>query len=121
MQSNTSTNEPRMSTATAIAQKLYRKERERGSDADAARLWLAEKLKTGTGTVRNLIRGRVKRVDETIRDRLRALLMREIEAEIARLQHELEIHRQGGHHLASDEISEIESHLAAAKAIMTGA
>jgi hypothetical protein len=120
MQSNLSPNEPRMTTAIAIAQTLVRRERQKGLSAEAARSWLATRLSVGVGTAGNLIRGRIKRVDETIRDRLRALLMRELEAEIARLTHELEILRCGGHHLASDEISEVETHLARAKAILTG-
>lgn len=120
MQSNPSPNEPRMSTAIAIAQSLVRRERQRGMSAEASRAWLANKLSVGVGTASNLIRGRIKRVDETIRDRLRALLMRELEAEIQRLSHELEILRCGGHHLASDEISEVETHIARAKAILTG-
>ncbi len=118
MQSITDTNAP---TAIAMAQKLYRKELERHpNDAEGARLALGEKLRAGTGTVRNLIRGRVKRLDETIRDRLRALVMREMESEIARLTHELEMLKQCGHHLASHEICEVETLLLRAKAIMRG-
>jgi hypothetical protein len=116
-----STNETRpMTTATAIAQSLVRRERARGSSAEMARAWLAGKLKVGMGTTRNLVRGRVKRVDDTIRERLRALLMRELEAEIARLQHELESLKRSGAHLASQQISEVEAHIQAAKAILTG-
>lgn len=109
-----------MSTAITIAQSLVRRERARGQTADEARAWLARKLSVGMGTARNLVRGRVKRVDETIRDRLRALLMRELEAEIARLTHELETLRRSGHHLASEHISEVEAHLGAARAILNG-
>lgn len=120
MQSNVSPNEPRMTTAVAIAQSLVRRERQKGLSAQAARSWLANRLSVGVGTAGNLIRGRIKRVDETIRDRLRALLMRELEAEIARLTHELEILKASGAHLASHEISEVETHLSKAKAILTG-
>jgi hypothetical protein len=120
MSSSLSKETPHMSTAVAIAQTLVRKERNRGATSEAARRWLATKLSVGEGTVRSLVRGTVKRVDETIRDRLRALLMRELEAEIARLQHELECLKAGGYHLASYEISEVETHLARAKAILTG-
>lgn len=118
--SNSSTGTHRMSSAVAIAQTLVRRERAKGSSAEAARRWLANRLLVGEGTVRNLILGRVKRVDELIRERLRALLMREIEAEIQRLTHELEILKASGAHLASEQISEVETHLAQARAILTG-
>jgi hypothetical protein len=114
------TNEPRMSTSVAIAQSLERRERDRGKSVPDARRELARKLRAGIGTVDNLVRGRIKRVDDTIRDRLRALLMRELEAEIQRLTHELETLRRGGHHLASQHISEVEAHLEAARLILTG-
>jgi hypothetical protein len=109
-----------MSTSVAIAQSLERHERRNGADVHAARSSIAGKLKIGIGTVENLIRGRVKRVDDRIRDRLHALLIREIEAEIARLTHELETLKRSGHHLASQHISEVEAHLAAARLILTG-
>lgn len=111
---------PPMTTAIAIAQVLVRRERGRGATSESARRWLASKLSVGEGTVRSLVRGTVKRVDETIRDRLRALLMRELEGEIQRLSHELEVLKCGGHHLASDEISEVETHLARARALLNG-
>lgn len=112
--------EPRMSTAAAFAQTLVRRERQRGQSAEEARKWLAGKLKVGAGTVRNLVRGRVKRVDDTIRDRLRALVVRELEAEIQRLTHDLEVLKASGHHLGSDEVAEVDAHIAAAKAILNG-
>lgn len=109
-----------MSSVVAIAQSLERKERQRVSSVKAARLRLADKLRIGVGSLENIIRGRVKRIDASIRDRLQALLVRELEGEIQRLTHELEMARQCGSHLASDEVGAIESHLAAAKAILSG-
>jgi hypothetical protein len=121
MSSRLSTDEtPRMSTSVVIAQSLVRRERAKGLGAEAARLWLARKLGVGEGAVRNLVRGKVKRVDEIIRERLRVLLMREIEAEIQRLEHELEVLKASGVHLASHDICEVETHLEAARAILTG-
>ena len=72
-------------------------------------------------SVERLVRGRVKRIDASIRDRLQALLVRELESEIARLTHELEIARQRGAHLASEQISEIETHLSRASSLLKGA
>jgi chaperonin cofactor prefoldin len=85
-----------------------------------ARQNLARKLQVGVSTVEHLVRGRAKIIDANIRDRLQALLVRELEQEIGRLTHDLEIARQTGAHLASDEISEVESHLAAARSLLKG-
>ena len=103
--------------AITIAQTLERKERQRGNSIEIARRTLAARLKVGVGTLENLVRGRVKRVDAAIRDRLQALLVREYEQEIARLQHELEILRQCGAALNSDQVCEVEAHRAKASAV----
>lgn len=109
-----------MSSAFALAQALERKERTRVSSLSIARQRLAERLKIGVGTLENLVRERVKTVDAAIRDRLQALLVRELEAEIARLTHELEMARQGGFHPASQHISAIETHLEQARTLLNG-
>jgi hypothetical protein len=70
--------------------------------------------------VRDLIGRGLGRVDTEIKARLDALLIRELEAEIVRLQAELEMARQSGAHPASIHFSEIETHLARAKALMRG-
>lgn len=117
---NNGTKAPAMTCAVTIAQTLERRERNNGFSAEGARHSLARKLRVGAGTVERLVRGRVKRIDASIRDRLQALLVRELESEIARLTHELEIARQGGAHLASEQIGAIEAHLSAATALLNG-
>lgn len=109
-----------MSTAVALARSLEQRERTRVSSIAMARQRLATKLRVGVGTVENLVRGRVKRVDAAIRDRLQALLVRELEQEIMRLTHELEMARQGGSHLASFDVGEIETHLEKARSLLRG-
>jgi hypothetical protein len=106
--------------ARAVARNLEQRERSRGSTVEAARAALARRAGVAPSTWRNLALGRLKRVDAWLRDRLQALLVRELEAEIARLSHELEIARQSGGHLASQHVCEVEAHLAAARAILTG-
>lgn len=106
--------------ARALARDLERRERVRGGKADAARAALARRVGVTPSTWRNLTLGRLKRLDAWMRDRLQAVLIRELEAEIARLSHELEIARQSGAHLASQHVSEIETHLAAARRILNG-
>ena len=112
---------PDMNCAISLARNLENRERSRVGNKQTARRALARKLRVGVGTVEHLVRGRVKRVDAAVRDRLQALLVRELEQEIARLTHELEIARQGGAHLASEQISEVETHLARIRKIMGAA
>lgn len=107
-------------SSVAIARKLEEFERDRAGGKHAARRNLAGKLKVGIGTLENIIRDRVKSVDEKIRDRLQALLVEEYKAEITRLTHELEIARQGGARLDSDQVGEIEAHLEQARSLLGG-
>lgn len=109
-----------MSTAVVFAQALERKERARVSSLRVARQRVAGKLRIGVGTFENLVRGRVKRIDAAVRDRLQALLVRELESEMVRLTHELAMARQSGAHPASQQVDEIEAHLAAARALLAG-
>ena len=109
-----------MGSAITMAQTLERRERQRVSSVGQARRRIADKLRVGVGTFENLVRGRVKRVDANIRDRLQALLVRELEGEIARLSHELQLARQSGNRLDADEVGEIETHLAKARALIEG-
>ncbi len=115
---NIGTKAPAMTCAVTIAQTLERRERNNGFSAEGARHSLARKLRVGAGTVERLVRGRVKRIDASIRDRLQALLVRELETEIARLTHELQVARQCGQHLAGEQVGEIETHLAKALALL---
>jgi hypothetical protein len=101
-----------------IAVSLERIERSKGSTIEQARRRIASKVRIGVGSVENIIRDRVKRVDEKIRDRLFALFVREIEAEIARLTHDLEMVRQSSGGLSSQHVGEIEAHLSAVKSLL---
>jgi hypothetical protein len=103
-----------------IAASLERIERSKGSTVEQARRRIASKVRIGVGSVENIIRDRVKRVDEKIRDRLFALFVREIEAEIARLTHDLEMVRTSGVGLSSQHVGEIEAHLSAVKSLLNG-
>lgn len=109
-----------MSSAVATAKTLERRERARTSSIQVARQTLATKLRVGVGTLENLIRGRVKRIDAEIKSRLDALLIRELEAEIARLTHDLEVARQSGAHPVSQHVGAIEAHLLAARSLLSG-
>lgn len=105
-------------SAYAIAQSLERREAARAGSVERARERIAERARIGVGTLENIIRMRVKRIDAAVRDRLQALLIRDLETEIARLTHELEVARQSGAHLTSASISEVETHLARARDLL---
>jgi hypothetical protein len=107
-------------SSIAIARNLEQRERQRVPTKQAARERLADKLKIGVGTLENIIRARVKSVDERIRDRLQALLVSELEAEIGRLQHELEMARKGAFVLGAEHIGQVEAHLAQARSLLNG-
>jgi hypothetical protein len=107
-------------SSIAIARNLEQRERQRVPNKQAARERLADKLKIGVGTLENIIRARVKSVDERIRDRLQALLVSELEAEIGRLQHELEMARKGAFVLGAEHIGQVEAHLAQARSLLNG-
>jgi hypothetical protein len=82
---------------------------------------VASKVGRSATWLRNLLADRLSRVDGEIKRRLDALLIREIEAEIARLTHELEMARRCGDHPAALNVCEIEAHLASARSLLGGA
>jgi hypothetical protein len=106
-------------SARDYAISLERIERSKGATVDQARRRIAQKIRTGFGAVDNIIRERVKRVDERVRDRLCAVLVRELEAEIGRLEHELAMVRRSNSRLGAEHVREIQTHIAAAKALLT--
>ena len=110
-----------VNTSIAFARNLEQRERRSVSSLRLARTRLAGKLRIGVGTLENLLRGRVKRIDAMVRDRLQALLVHELQQEIARLTHELELARQSGAHPACEHVGEVEAYLAKARALLNGA
>jgi hypothetical protein len=107
-------------SVVATAQALERRERARAPTLKLARQRLASRLRIGVGTFENLVRGRVKKIDHEIKRRLDDLLVRELEAEIMRLQHELEMARQGGDHPGSEHVLQVERLLSQARALLDG-
>jgi hypothetical protein len=107
--------------AASIASSLVAREETRARSRMAAYRVVAGKVGRSASWLRGrLLAGRLRRVDAVIRDKLHVLLTRELESEIARLTHELEVHRQRGTHLAADQVCEVEAHLSAARALLTG-
>lgn len=75
-----------------------------GRNKEEVRENVAAKLGVSPGTLENLERRRTKGVKGWIIDRIQGAVIRELEREISRLQHELEIARQCGTRPDADEV-----------------
>lgn len=115
-------NDPTMSAvanvedARQFARRLEDREAARsGATLHFVRPVVARRIGVSPGTLENLRRGRLKDVRKSIFDSLKAGVIREIEAEMRRCEHELQILRQTGADPRSDEIAEVEAGLAKAR------
>ena len=106
--------------SAAVAEKLVTWEETRTRSRMLAYRNVAAQIGRSGDWVRKLIARNVSRVDGEIERRLDALLVRKLEADIARLQSELDMARQCGAHPASQFMGEVEAHLAAARSLMEG-
>lgn len=101
------------SEAQNLANILVSQEARRTGDRIMARKKVARALGTSPGTIENLQRSRLKNVAGWLRDALRARVIRELESEIARLQHELAVHKQTGVDPRSDEATAVRADMSA--------
>lgn len=92
--------------------------RRRGQTREQVWSWIASKTGISPGTIESLARKRTKRLVEGVGKRLRDLAVRELEAEIERLNHELEMVRVGGGDHCALAMGEIETHLAKARSLL---
>lgn len=107
--------------AAVFLDALERREASRsGANLPDVRRSIARKIGASPGTVENIRRGRLKRLVEGTTDRIKAALIRSIEAELVQLTHELDLLRQGGATPDSDEILQAETLLARAKELIRG-
>lgn len=82
----------KLELAKDVAGYLEKRERKRnGGNRNAARDRLASKIGVLPGTLYNLFRGRLKKLDVDLRDRLTAFAMRDAQTEMKGLCHELEM------------------------------
>lgn len=93
----------------------------RGLSQTDARRRIADKLGCAPGTLESIAKGRKKSIDAGFWQRVRNLLVKEIEREIKALTHELEILRQTGADPDPIEITEVEAHLAKVRTMLAGA
>lgn len=99
--------------AQSLAKMLVKAESRRtGDDLAAAQRNVARAVGVAPGTLENLMRARLKRVSGWLRDALRARLIRELESELMRLQHELAVLKQTGADPRSDEAIANRAHMA---------
>lgn len=99
--------------ARNLANILVKRERLRGLTPERARQNVARSLGTAPGTIENLQRSRLKRISGWLRDALRARVIRELEAEVTRLQHEIAVLSQTGVDPRSNEATAVRADLSA--------
>ena len=108
-------------TAVGFARRLEDREREKSRvTLPVARQIVARRTGVAIGTLENLRRGRVKGVREWIAERLRAALIAELEAEVARAEHELTILRASHRRMDQSQIIEVEASLVALRQTLRG-
>lgn len=90
-----------------------------GAGLASARHSVARRLGLPAGTLENIRRGRSKSILVWVQARLQAAIVRELEAEIARCRHELDLAYQSGARPGSPEMLEAEAHLVAAREALT--
>lgn len=114
---------PSMSTIDATARdwviRLEEAEQKRsGTPLPIARRAVARSLGAAPGTLENIRRGRTKGVRGWIVERLCRAVVNEIQFEIARLEHDLQVARQCGLGALESEVCEMEARRAELRAII---
>jgi len=111
-----------MSSAATMqdwASRLIRREAERSQlDRDSAARAVARRIGLAPGSLSNVARGRAKRLTVAISDAIRSAMIRELQREIERLTHELQLARAIGDDPRSVKVAEIEACLARAQALL---
>lgn len=92
---------------------LVDREARRSKCRIVARKNLARAVGVSPGTIENLQRGRLKTIAGWLRDALRARVIRELEAEVVRLQHEIAVYYQTGTDPRSNDAAAARADLAA--------
>lgn len=106
-------------TARNWAAELESRESKRsGVSIRDARKIVARRMSVAPGTLENIRNRRTKGVRAGVFERIRAAFMRELEAEMMRLRHELEMARQCGLDARESEVCAAETELAALHALI---
>jgi hypothetical protein len=90
---------------------VIREQARHGGDREQARARLARRMGVLPGTLYNLARARLKRLDDALRAPLVSYAVHDLQLEIERLNHELEVARELGAAPGQDLVREIEATL----------
>lgn len=104
--------------AQCLARILVEQEARRRGSKSNAHAYVARTVGASPGTIENLLRGRLKRISGWLRDALRGRVVRELEAEVVRLQHEIAVLKQAGVDPRSNEMSAARADLSAVLAAL---
>lgn len=107
-----------MSTVAAVAERLVTREETRTRSRMLAYQAVASKVGRSADWLRKFIRDGSGVVTDDLKRRMDELLVRGLEADLARLQAELDVARQVGAHPLSARIGEVERRLAETKALL---
>ncbi|MGA7807133.1 hypothetical protein [Bradyrhizobium sp.] len=83
-----------------------------------ARVSVARRLRTSPGTLENIRRLRAKIIPNWLMARIKAEFVSILQAEIARLEHEIAVCKQVGMHHSDDALCAAETQMAAAKEVL---
>lgn len=101
------------------ARQLEDREMAKGRKLMEARAAVAHRAGVPPGSLENLRRGRLKDLTTYLKKKLRAALIRELEQEAARLEHQITILRATGVDPREDVVAQAEAHLRAAKTALS--
>lgn len=103
------------------ARQLEDREMARGCKLPEARAAVANRAGVPPGSLENLRRGRLKDLTTFLKKKIRAALIRELEQEAARLDHQLTILRATGVDPRENVVAQAEAHLRAARTALNSA
>jgi transcriptional regulator with XRE-family HTH domain len=99
-------------TAQSWTKRLLKYERDRtGQSCGELRASVARRVGVSPGTIENVQRGRIKEPRKSLMDKLRVALVKELQSEVMRHEHEIHILKQTGSDPRDSKIAEVETSL----------
>jgi hypothetical protein len=105
--------------AKSLTDVLINQEYLRVGDRQSARQRVARSLGVSPGTLENIQRSRLKKISGWLRDAIRARVIRELESEVVRLQHEISVLRRTGSDPRGDEMAAARADLSSVLAALS--
>lgn len=97
---------------------ISREQGQNGLTQEQAAKSVARRIREAPGTIMRLIKGRAKRIDTAVRDKLTAYAIRQIEAHMDRLNHEMALARACGPDPREAHLDRVQALLDEAEALM---